>query len=121
MTSPIDPRGTFRVYLDADADIALNERPYFEFRRISGREWRKLAAMSDSLSESMKAAEAIDAVFETLCIGLVGWGNQINPEDGQPVPFDPKHIDLVANPVDAQEIINKKMAGGRVSTEEKKG
>jgi len=121
MTAPIDPQGTFKVYLDATADAAQDQRPYFAFRRLNGREWRRLAEMSDSLGDSTKTMDAIDLVYESVRIGLVGWGNQIDPATGDVVPFKPEDLDLVLDPVDAQEVIGKKMAGGRVQVEEKKG
>jgi len=121
MSLPIDPQGTYRVYLKADADVTEAQRPYFVFRRMNGREWRRVAELSEGYTEKSGIAESLDRVYEAVKIGMVAWHHKTDPATGAEVAYNPDDLDLVLDPIDAQEVIGAKMASGRVSIPEKKG
>ena len=115
MPKALDPEQTFDVVLDCDADKPAAERPTFMYRHLNGRQWRKLAALSDAFSSAGGGAAALDSIYEGVAIGLVGWRNMTDPATGKPIPFDAENIDLVLNPHEADELTAKVMAVGTPS------
>ena len=86
----------YRIVLEIDENIAKEKQPYFEFRKLSGREYGQRTTLAESIEESQTGAEAIDKLFEVICFNLVGWGQMIDPSTGEKIPFDKeKLIDLV--------------------------
>jgi len=107
MPLTLEPDKAFKVVLEIDKDKPESSRPYFEFRFLSGREWKALAKRADTLTEATSGAEAIDLIFELLRLGLVGWGNMVDSKTKETVPFNADELDKLVTLKEANELLEK--------------
>jgi len=72
----LDPQETFRVSLSSDATRDESDRPAFEFRYLTAREFLKVAKVGDDLDgRNDLAEEVMQEVCDALSVNLVGWRN----------------------------------------------
>jgi len=109
MPITLDPQTTYPVVLATDR--AKKHPPTFIYRYLNGRQWKKLAAVSDDLDQMITGVGAIDAVYRIIEVGLVGWENLNNRAD-EPIIFDKDHLELdeILTPAEAVEIMQAIMA-----------
>ena len=109
-----------RVILESD-EHKTEKVPAFIYRPLNGREFIKLAQVNDRLVEGdMKVAERLGLVYETAAIGLVGWENMPNPATGSDFEFNAKDLDLIVNPFEVQNLLERVMESMQPSNEDKK-
>lgn len=120
MPRALEPNLTFDVVLESDQDKPTAEQPAFVYRTLNGREWRKMAALSDRMDAGgfSSSGEPLDVIFDVCSIGLVGWRNMNGPS-GE-IAFNPKDLDLLIDPIEAQELMREVMKGNQVSPSDKK-
>lgn len=114
----IDPRRTYKLWLDIFADLPFAERPVFVYRRITGAEYLDIAKQESAAGKSV--AEQTAEIYEAVKVGLVDWTSQTNAATGEPVPFDAARLSEVLDPMEAQEIIGKRLFGARTSGDDLK-
>jgi len=119
MPLALDPEKKFDLVLETDAERPPEERPTFVFRFLTGREWKKVAAIQESIDEGMKGSEAIDRIFEALALGVVGWRN-IRGRDGRPIPFAAESLDLALTVKEAAELAARMLAQTDAGGEDRK-
>jgi len=121
-TMPIttDPKARIEIVLDSDKD--KDKPPTFIYRALNGREWRKVAKVFDALQSGKVAGMSaqLDAIYETVSIGLLDWVNMIDPETGNEIPFKKEDIDLILNPIEASTDLMGKILGAVMPTHEDK-
>lgn len=111
MPLALDPNELFELSLSRD-EQRFDEpatRPVFVFRFMTGREWKTVARLSESIEDSTGGAEAIEKVFEALATSLCGWRN-VTDRQGEEIPFNASDLDLVLNPPEAVELLERVMA-----------
>lgn len=109
-----DPRVPYDLWLDCFNSVPDNERPSFRFRRLNGTEFNALGrAYYDTPSTDTEALST--NLLQALSIGLVGWHNQIDPATEEAVAFDLKDLPRIVNAQEAVELIEKRIARGRVN------
>jgi hypothetical protein len=113
MPLALDPSKTFDVVLASDLD--KDPQPTFRFRYANGREWIAIAETADALQQQRSGADALRKIYDILRMPLVGWENMGG------VAFKPEDLDLILNPGEAQELLEKIMANIRPSDAEKNG
>jgi hypothetical protein len=128
-----DPRRPHDLWLDCFADYPTEQRPAFVYRRTTADEWEQLCdvafpsetpedtADKETLREWTKAQR--ERIYESLLVGLLGVKNQVNPVDGQPISSvtDTATMRLIVNPLEAQDLLAKRIRGGQLTAAEKKG
>jgi hypothetical protein len=129
-TGKCDPRRPHDIWLSCFDDYPESERPVFTYRRTS-------AAEREQITDSLIEPEGLDAdalrawrrkqmregIYQLLLVGLVGVRNQVNLETGEPVAEVKGWEDmrLLLDFPDADELLMKRLAGGVMTTAEKKG
>jgi len=108
-----DPNQTFRVHLDSDADKPDESRPDFEFRFLTGREWKACVTVDDRIEGAENAVAILDDVLDLLRPLLVGWRNMTD-RTGRPMPFDKAGLEDLVNPAEAWELLGKVMGHNRL-------
>ncbi len=106
-----DPKRTYQLALDCFEDVPAKERPVFVYRRINGREYTEIAASQETQGRSL--AEQTDAIYSALKIGLVDWKCQTNPTNDELVAFDLERIADILDPVDANQLLTKRLLSAR--------
>jgi hypothetical protein len=129
----MEPGSKFRVELETDKKNPVLARPWFEFLHLSKSEWSKL--VSDTGDQVLKnfgklreranqkpdentaeqpgtiavldAIESVDLTDMILRAGLTDWGNIIDPDTKQPIPFDINKIDDILTRAEAEELLIK--------------
>ena len=117
MPRGLDPTQTYTVFLESDAE--KSPRPEFVYRHLNCREWRKAAQLYD-MDAGAKADKNLDAVFEMLRMGLVGWRNMTDPATGDEIAFNPADLDLLIDMNEAMELTEKVLGNGQVSPDDTK-
>ncbi len=92
----------FDVILESDRD--KENPPKFIFKALSCRDWRKIAKLADSISET-DTDGAIDTIFGMLKLGLVGW--DLKDKTGQMIPFNPDELESIVTIKEANELVEK--------------
>lgn len=118
MPLALEPTETFRVVLESDKKKPEAERPYFEFRHLSGREWRKLAKLTDSGSEPKDGLDEMDDAIKMISSGLVGWGN-MKTATSTTIRFNKKRLDEILTPAETFELLIKFRNQGLTVDDEK--
>lgn len=121
MSDRIDPRRPYKVWLDEYNDWLESERPTFTYRRMSGSEYMDICDAYDGMNnDALTMRERITGLFRATRVGLIGWENQINLETGDKQPFDIALLESVIDHTDADQLIGKRVLGGRLSPDDKK-
>ena len=124
MPKALDPDVKHRIVLESDRDKPKDKQPYFEYRSLTGREWRKVAEVADQDADAMESssgAEQLDMVYQTCSIGLVGWGNMIDPKTKKPIPFDVSKLEDVIDPIEAlTDLLGQLMTTAMLTDDDKK-
>jgi hypothetical protein len=120
MPLALEPGGRYPVVLESDADKPADSRPTFYFRALSGRKWREAARISDGLERHKDSFVAIEQLYDALLWGLVDWENMIDPDTGEPIPFDPAELDAILQPPEAAELVPKMLGVGQLTRAERK-
>ena len=107
MPLALEPNETFRVVLESDKKKLPDKQPYFEFRFLSSRAWKTLTQKRAEIRKSASGDEAFDKLFEILSVGLVGWGNMIDPDTRQPIKFNKKDLDRLLTISELGELLVK--------------
>lgn len=110
---PFDPTRTYSLWLSLFADVPVAERPMFVYRRITGVEYLDIAKQESAAGKTI--SEQTAELYEAVKVGLVDWKNQTNAATGEAVPFDLARINEVIDPMEANEIIGKRLYGARLS------
>jgi hypothetical protein len=105
----LEPNATYKIVLSTDSDKPESKQPYFSFRYLNGREWLKLARLSDEFETSNKGDNTLQLVFKAIRISLIGWGNMIDI-DGQEIPYDPAKLEDILIPSEAAELMQAAVA-----------
>ena len=113
MPLALDPSKTFDVVLDSDKD--KDPKPTFRFRYANGREWIAIADLADTLQQQKSGGDALRNIYDILRMPLVAWEHMNGME------YKPEDIDLILNPGEAQELLEKVMANIKPSDAEKNG
>ena len=109
-----------KVVLQSD-EHKTEKIPAFIYRPLNGREFIRMAEVNDRMVEGgMKIAERLGLVYETAAIGLIGLENMTNPETGSDFEFDAKNLDLIVNPFEVQNLLERVMESMQPSNEDKK-
>ena len=103
MPLSIDPNATFRIVLDSDQ--GKDPEPAFIYRYLTGKEWRKLARLTEEMAQPSGITESLDKIYEAVLIGFHGWENitKFGKE------FKDCTLEDLLSPAEAQEIIAKIM------------
>ncbi len=111
-----------RVKVVLQSDEHKTEKvPAFIYRPLNGREFIRMAEVNDRMVEGdMKVAERLGLVYETAAIGLVGWENMTDATTGNEFAFNPSDLDLIVNPFEVQNPLEKVMEAMQPSNEDKK-
>lgn len=111
-----------RVKVVLQSDEHKTEKvPAFIYRPLNGREFIRMAEVNDRMVEGdMKVAERLGLVYETAAIGLVGWENMTDATTGNEFAFNPSDLDLIVNPFEVQNLLEKVMEAMQPSNEDKK-
>ncbi len=111
-----------RVKVVLQSDEHKTEKvPAFIYRPLNGREFIRMAEVNDRMVEGdMKVAERLGLVYETAAIGLVGWENMTDATTGNEFAFDPSDLDLIVNPFEVQNLLEKVMEAMQPSNDDKK-
>lgn len=118
MPAGFDPRKVYKLSLDVYQGLPEAERPTFFYRRINGHEYNEISKVTDV--EGKTFAEQGEQIYNALKIGLTGWQHMTDPANEQPIDFDPNRIADVLDPVEAMELVNKRLFSARLSGAEKK-
>lgn len=116
-----DPTIKIRLVLEMDKD--KEQPPTFIYRALNGREWRQVAKMYDrcQAGDFGGMCEQLDAIYETVSIGLLDWENMNDPITGDPIPFNTSDIDLILNPLEASmDLMGKLISAVALNYEDKK-
>jgi len=109
-----------KVVLQSD-EHKTEKVPAFIYRPLNGREFIRMAEVNDRMVEGeMKIAERLGLVYETAAIGLVDWENMIDPTTGEAFAFSPKDLDLIVNPFEVQNLLERVMEAMQPSNDDKK-
>lgn len=109
-----------KVVLKSDEHKTENV-PAFIYRPLNGREFIRMAEVNDRMVEGeMKIAERLGLVYQTAAIGLVGWENMIDPTTGHEFKFSPDDLDLIVNPFEVQNLLERVMEAMQPSNDDKK-
>ena len=103
----LEPNQIFKVVLESDKSKPENKRPYFKFRYLSGRDWKKLAKTADGINKAKTGEQAINVIFELLVTGLVGWGNMVDPKTHKKIEFNKDNLDQLVTMKEANELLVK--------------
>lgn len=111
-----------RVKVVLKSDEHKTEKvPAFIYRPLNGREFIRMAEVNDRMVEGdMKVAERLGLVYETAAIGLVGWENMTDATTGNEFAFNPSNLDLIVNPFEVQNLLEKVMEAMQPSNDDKK-
>lgn len=120
MPRALEPGVKYPIVLDSDSDKPEDKQPKLFYRSLNGREWRRVAAVSDGIEQSPDSGTMLDSLYEVVCLGLIGWKNMADPATGKEIPFKPEDIDLVLDPHEASEVMQKILDAGKVSPSDKK-
>ena len=101
----LEAKRTFKVVLETDKE--KENRPYFEFKYLSGRKWKEVADEADAIDDSGSGRAAIDQLFKCLQLGLVGWGFMTDPVTDEPIDYDPERLDDIVTIKEAHELLAK--------------
>ena len=63
MPAALDKSSTYRVVLECDRDKPEGEQPWFEFRRLNGREFRGAIDLSRGFADGIGPEEAMDELY----------------------------------------------------------
>ncbi len=94
---------TFRLELKIDESVPEENRPYFEFAPLTGREQKTLAKELDDVTKNPSPFAIVANSFSLIKPFLVGWGNIVDKHDNV-VLFDPEKIEDVIQYLEAQEL-----------------
>ena len=86
-----DPDCQIRLTLKSDEDKPEDSRPVFIFRHLTVRQWRKTAAIQDSLQTAESGSDAVAMILDALMPSLVNWEHL--EVSGEPVSYDPAKLD----------------------------
>ncbi len=124
-----DPRGRIEISLDVHHEASNGDRPVFIYHRLSTAKYDELCDAFDSVQlpedATVDQAKEIfkqrrDQFITVAGLGLIDWRNQVDLETGESLPFSPGDLPRVINPVEAREVIEKRIAGARLSPDDKK-
>ena len=107
MPLALDKNKTFRVVLQSDKDKQEDKQPYFIYRYLTGKQWRKLATLQDSMEDCNTGEKAVDCIYEAAATGLIGWGNMVDGDADSFISFDVDKLQEVIGPIEAQELIQR--------------
>lgn len=112
-----DPKQTYSLSLDFYADFPAETRPCLTYRRINGREYGEIVRENGEHTKSIESGDGASAehVYAALRIGLVDWKNQSDPATNEPVAFDPQRLADIIDPVEAIELVSKRLYAARVN------
>lgn len=102
MPLALDPSQTFKVILKSDR--SKTNPPAFEFRYLTNREWKKFAAICDSISDSSDGIDGLTKIEDAVRVALVGWENMGQYE------YDPSKLEDIINPGEAKELLEEMTA-----------
>ena len=100
----LEPNATYDVVLSSDAGKPKDKQPTFIFRYLSGREWKKLAKLSDEFDQKTSGEKALDLVFRAIKMVLFGWRNMNGP-DGKEIEYNPDELEAIVTPGEAVELM----------------
>jgi len=115
MPIALDPDSTFEVVLESDQNKPKENQPTFTFRVLTGRDWLRVTQLSD---KAETGEDSVKLVYQSIQVGLVGWRNMVKP-DGSEIPFEPKDLDAILTPAEANEMLEHLM-NQRLSLGDKK-
>jgi hypothetical protein len=107
MPIALEPGEVFKVILESDKSKPKNKQPYFEFRFLSGRQWKEFIQKQAKIKKAKGGIEALDRLLELLAIGLVNWKNMIDPETKKTIKFNIKEMDRLLTMSEAAELLVK--------------
>jgi len=112
MPIALEPGGVFRVVLESDKSKPKSKQPYFEFRYLSGREWKEFIQKQAKIKKAKDGIAALDRMLGLLAIGLVNWENMIDPETKKTIKFNIKEMDRLLTMSEAAELLVKSQNQG---------
>ncbi len=107
MPRSLHKNATFKVELENDKEIPQESRPWFEFRYLSAAKMIELVAKAEQIDVSEKGSEGLRILFEVINSGLVGWGNMVDPQTDDPIPFEPERLGQLLTLNEAFELHEK--------------
>jgi hypothetical protein len=106
----LEPGQKFPLVLKGDQDKPEGERPTFYFRAVPARQYLEA-------DRAAREGKGLESATDFIKGAIVGWDNMIDPESGEPIPFDKEALDTKI--LDADEIIEL-FVGFRLGREDKK-
>jgi len=115
MPISMDKDQTFRIVLKTDQGKSKKLQPYFEFRFLTNREFKKLADVISDVEqiEGKNLRDILTKLEEAITIPLVGWG-KMN------MKYNPKKIDELLTPDEIKELLAGVLEHTTPSNKEKK-
>ena len=119
MPIALDPKQTFPIWLESDADKA--PRPEFHFHALTISDRQRVHRLPESIKtdESLTADEIVEqsiGLFTDLC---TGWSNMIDRK-GKPIPYTPENIASVLLHEELWELLFSAAANSHLNHDEKK-
>ena len=110
MPIALDPNQTFKYVLKSDRE--KENPPTFEFRYLTGRQWRQYAEFFDRLPECQSGTEASQKIFDQVRDALRGWSSMSD------IAYDPDKLEDITTLDEAKELIEGIMRGGKPEEED---
>lgn len=119
MPIALDPKQTFPLWLDSDAD--KSPRAEFHFRALTIADRKRVYELPERFkaNESITENEIISQSVELFVDLCGGWSNMVG-RDGQPVVFSADAVEAVLTHQELWELMYKSAENSHVSNEEKK-
>jgi len=109
---PSKKRRPLKVVLSGYEDLPEDQRPAFEFKRLSFRKFRDVASIYDGLAANKSAGEALTKIAGALKPNLLSWSNVVNIDTGDAEPFNPEKLEDVVDMGEGKELLKALMTGG---------
>lgn len=110
MPRALDPRKTFEVWLDGDAD--KQPRPTFVCKYLTGAEWIEVATVGERVEKGRQAGTPqamVEPIYTALRISIVDW-EHMTGRDGAEIRFAQSRLEELLDVIEAQELIGKVLA-----------
>ena len=103
-----DPNATCEIWLDDDADQPAQTRLTFTCRFLTRAQRTRVLELRRTAFAETDNAKCFDLLWQAISIGVVGWRNAVNGDDGRPVEaFNRETIGLVLSDQEIWDLANE--------------
>ena len=119
MPIALDPKQTFPIWLESDAD--KTPRPEFQFRALTISDRQRVYGLPESFktNESITSDEIVEqsvGLFTDLCSG---WSNMVDRK-GEPISYTPENVSSVLLHQELWELLFAAAENSHLNHDEKK-